>query len=80
MEVRWQTEDGYCGGSRPQYITIASSEIESHMSDDDLERFLEDIVQDDFEQRVSFCIRNREQVLMWMRECRDAIKSEEDSQ
>jgi hypothetical protein len=77
MEVRWQTEDGYCGGSRPQYVTIDSSEIESHMSDDALERLLEDIVQDDFEQRVSFCINNREHVLKWMRECRDACKREE---
>ena len=76
MEVRWQAEDGYCGGSRPQYVTIYESDIEDDMTDDDLERLLDDVVQDDFNQKVSYCIKNREQVLKQMREYRDSLKNE----
>lgn len=45
----WEVSDGYCGGARPQRVTISDHDIEDDMDEKELLALLEGIVQDDFE-------------------------------
>jgi len=36
--AKYEIDDGYAGGSRPQYFMIHAGEIEDDMTSDDLER------------------------------------------
>lgn len=61
--VTWEVEDGYVGKSRPQSTTI---DIEQNMdltewesmSEDEKRDFIGEMVQCDFEQKISFTINN----------------------
>jgi len=53
MNVKWQIADGYAGSSRPQYTEIDDYSIQECESDEELERLIEECIQDDFEQIVS---------------------------
>jgi len=61
ITVHWQVEDGYVGKSRPQktiikpYEDLGQEEWEE-MSEEEREEYIEQCVQDDFNQKVSFAI------------------------
>ncbi len=61
----YQADDGYCGGSRPQSFKISRDEIEDDMTRDDLTEMFEDMVQDDFEQKVRPSEGNYEEFIEW---------------
>lgn len=55
MEIEWQVEDGYAGGSRPQEFEIPDDEI---LECDDAAEAMDLIhssVEDDFGNKVSWC-------------------------
>ena len=54
MIVRWQIEDGYCGGSRPQETEIDDDELNELKTDEEKEKFIEECIQFDFEQNISW--------------------------
>lgn len=70
MEFTWQVSDGYAGSARPQYVSISLDDFEDDMTDDDILERLEQIVQDDFEQKASASWSNREQerLLKWVKD------------
>jgi len=61
IKVKWEVEDGYVGKSRPQSTTI---DIEQHMDKEEWDsmnesekrEFIEGIVQEDFDEKISFGI------------------------
>jgi hypothetical protein len=53
IKFRWEAFDGYLGGSRPQRVAIDESDITDCEDEDELLKFIESAVQDDFEQKVS---------------------------
>lgn len=61
MKITWEVEDGYCGGSRPQYTEVPDEDLDECETDDEREKLIEEYVQDDFDQTVSFTIINKEE-------------------
>lgn len=64
ITVKWEVEDGYVGKSRPQKTFIdIEKELMSEEEWDELSKaekmeHIESIVQEDFEQRISFGIED----------------------
>ncbi len=65
FEARYEVEDGYCGKSRPQHFNICSSEIEDDMNIDDLKELYYDMVQNDFEQKISAGAERVDEFIEW---------------
>ena len=53
FRARYQAQDGYVGGDRPQHFNIDASDLEEDMTDADIEEFYHEAIQDHFEQHVS---------------------------
>ena len=53
IKVRWQVEDGYAGGARPQSTTLNLEDFEG-CSDEQIVEMIEQCIQDDFEQSISW--------------------------
>ena len=60
MRVRWQVDDGYAGESRPQYTEINDEELEDCWDDEERQALIDQYVQEDFEQRISWHILGKE--------------------
>ena len=70
--VKYQAADGYVGGKRPLSFDIYSSEILDDMSDEELSNLYYDMVQGDFEQKVTAEAENLDEFLEWARKVRGA--------
>jgi hypothetical protein len=70
FKFTWQVSDGYAGGARPQHASISLDDFEDDMTDADILERLEQIVQDDFEQKASASWSDREQerLLKWVKD------------
>jgi hypothetical protein len=70
FEFTWQISDGYSGGARPQFVDISLDDFQDDMTDADILECLEQIVQDDFEQKASASWSDREQerFLKWVKD------------
>ena len=53
MKIKWQVEDGYVGKARPQYTTIPDEDFKG-MSEEEREQYIEDWVQNEFENNISY--------------------------
>jgi|GEM_PF-2356653 len=63
ITVHWQVDDGYVGKSRPQKTVITpyedlGQEEWEEMTEEERDEYIEQCVQDDFDQKVSFAIDN----------------------
>ena len=61
IDVTWQVYDGYCGGSRPQHTKIDTSDYMDDVewieqSEEERQKYIEEAVQEDFNQKVCFNI------------------------
>jgi len=56
MIVKWEIEDGYAGGSRPHTTKIPNNVLDACDTDFDRELVIEEYVQADFDQRISWYI------------------------
>ena len=54
FEAEYEVEDGYVTGSRPQVFSIDESDIETDMGEDELRELYYDMIQNDFEQRITW--------------------------
>lgn len=52
FKISWQADDGYCGASRPQSLTISTSDFEGEETLEEIVEQIEDQIQSDFEQKV----------------------------
>jgi hypothetical protein len=63
ITVKWEVEDGYAGKSRPQK-TIIDTERDmqegewDEMSQEERMEYIEECVQEDFDQKISFAIED----------------------
>jgi len=55
MRITWQVDDGYVGG-RPQHTEIDDEELEECETEDEKRALIEDIIQEEFYQKISFYI------------------------
>lgn len=65
FQITYEVNDGYAGGSRPQTVTIYSSNLEDDFDNDDLRNFLSEIVQEDFECRIFPEPSNEDAFMRW---------------
>ena len=52
FKVKYQVHDGYVGKSRPLYFYISESDIEDDMDDSDITGLFDEMVNNDFENRI----------------------------
>ena len=61
MRITWEVEDGYCGKSRPHEIIVPDDELAECGTDQERKELLiEEYVQTDFDNKVSWTITSRE--------------------
>lgn len=68
FEVRYQAYDGYAGGARPQYFKVRADDIDPGSSDKELESLFWELLQEDFQQKVSPEPDNLGDFMAWARE------------
>ena len=56
VRVTWEVEDGCVGKSRPQHTEVPEDDLEDCETDEERERRIEEYVEEDFKQRISFSI------------------------
>lgn len=77
LTVIWEISDGYVGGSRPHRMTISEDDFSGHMTDEELEEILFEMVDEDFRRKASYSITNEDEVLSWMKSKRDELLKED---
>lgn len=60
MKITWEVEDGYCGKSRPQFTEVDDSDLEACETEEERNQLIEEAIQEDFEQNITWCEINRE--------------------
>ena len=63
ITVRWEASDGYVGGSRPQSFKVDAEDFQHCETELEVEELLGEFVQDEFEQRITWSIRNESSVI-----------------
>ncbi len=71
FEITYSVDDGYVGKDRPQHFKIDAHWIEDDMSDDALKQCVIEMIEDDFEQRISWTARNLDDAVSWAKAIRD---------
>ena len=61
MIITWEVEDGYCGKSRPQTTKIDDDELAEYETEEEKEEFIQNEIQNDFEQTIYWCETSREE-------------------
>jgi hypothetical protein len=70
FRVEWDVEDGYVGGSRPQVLSVSLCEFDGD-SLEEIVQYIEQSIQDDFDEKVSWYSHNYKEVA---REIFDRLK------
>lgn len=60
MKVTWEVDDGYVGGSRPQTVEVDDNELADCENEEQRRQLIEDYVQEDFENKVTWYITHEE--------------------
>lgn len=76
FQGRYEIEDGYAGGSRPQFFTIDAEELDDDMTDSDIASLYEDSAKAAFNQTTFFTV-DSDDFLKWAREQLKARKEAE---
>jgi hypothetical protein len=63
--AKWQVDDGYAGGARPQSTGISEDDILDCESIDDAMTEIENIIREDFLNRISWGFSNYDRVKAW---------------
>lgn len=64
IEVRWEIEDGYVGKARPQSFKIDMDDmVRSCETAEEAARYIDDALQQDFEDKISWYSKNKQDVL-----------------
>lgn len=62
--VNWECEDGYIGGARPQTLQLDVDDmVESCDTEEDAVKYLEDEVRSDFDSKITFHVKNHDEVM-----------------
>ena len=63
MKVSWQVSDGYVGGARPHYSEVDLVEFQHCATEQEVRDVLDEVIRDDFEQKIGFTITNEAEVV-----------------
>jgi hypothetical protein len=77
IDVGWVVEDGYAGPEAPQTTKINLSDFEKDMDAEEVYRVLGEFVQEDFEQKITFDIKDREGVVQQILDYLTSLPDEE---
>lgn len=58
--IHWEVEDGYVGKSRPQHTNIPDEELDDCENEKERNQLIEDYVQEDFDQKITWYIKSVE--------------------
>lgn len=61
IKIEWEAEDGYAGGSRPHTITLTLHELADCRTQEELEEYVDESVNDAFRERC-YAVWKREQL------------------
>lgn len=62
IEIQYEADDGYVGKSRPQSFTFFLSDLEYCDTVEEAMKIIDDATQEDFEQKISWYIRNHDEI------------------
>lgn len=67
IKITWEVSDGYVGKSRPQYCTFNSEDYMdeedwNNLSEEEKEQYINDFVQEEFNNNISWDITNRKEL------------------
>ena len=79
IDIRWNVEDGYAGGSRPQYTRFNLWDFDGLETEHQVREYIEDVIFDDFRQRISF-YTNESSVEDAVEEIMAYLKEQEDGE
>lgn len=68
FEITYGVDDGYAGRDRPQYVSIDVEELEEDMDEDELDSIFWQIVEESFQQTVSYYSEDRNKFVTWAKE------------
>ena len=63
MDITWEVEDGYIGGSRPQSTRIPDSDFEYFETEAEAIAYIDECVQDDFDNKITWHYRSYDRML-----------------
>lgn len=61
FEAKWEVDDGYRGGSRPQTTQIHPDCVDDDMTKDDLIELFSELIQDSFDNKIAPCWKESEE-------------------
>lgn len=69
FKAKYEVDDGYVGGSRPQSFTIREGDfdIDPEMTDDQLTDLFLEMVDEEMRQKISACNVNISEFIAWAR-------------
>lgn len=53
IQVEWEVDDGYSGGSRPQHASVYHSDLSGCDSEEEVRQLVREAIESDFEVTVS---------------------------
>lgn len=68
FKVTFQAEDGYAGGSRPLRFSIDADDLNEDMSDDELEDFFYERMDEAFRERVTPVSSDLDEFIAWAKD------------
>lgn len=78
FEIRWEAEDGYCGGSRPQHFEMDLEDFDYDMDLNAIQKQIEDCIQEDFMQKITWSSDNYQEVAVEIKAALDAKRKTEE--
>ncbi len=78
FNIKWEVEDGYIGGNRPQTTAVDTDILDDEMTDGEIADLYEDIIVEEFMQNISGYGTNREKFIEWAKLALEARKEEDD--
>lgn len=76
FEARYQVDDGYAGGARPQAFEISAEDIEDDMSESDLQDLYHTMCEEDMQQRIGCCVMRVDEFVEWAQSVISARKEQ----
>lgn len=69
FKAKYEVDDGYAGGSRPQGFSIGAGDVEfdPDITDEKLADLFYEMVDEDMKQRISACNVNVDEFIAWAR-------------
>lgn len=68
FEACYQVDDGYVGKRRPKTFTIHAGDLDEEMSDEELEEFYDEAVEEHFRQHIYPSAERKEEFVEWAKQ------------